>query len=168
MEIFFFFLLLLLLTSPAGTIVSNINHWIEMYGPWYPTIEPDMWDGRFWNREALNNANVVDNYAQMGPVLSKLNAGLPITVLAFGNSITAVLGGCFHDSEERRRKGVEAVRRPDQDNLCPAPGEFGWLTSFMRVINATWPHPGHLLMNLAVPGALSVMGGFCHMCPCPL
>ncbi len=30
---------------------------------------------------------------------------------------------------------------------------FGWITMFLRDINATWPHPDHLLVNLAVPGA---------------
>ena len=30
----------------------------------------------------------------------------------------------------------------------------GWASLFMRHINATWPHPGHTLLNLGMGGAM--------------
>lgn len=31
--------------------------------------------------------------------------------------------------------------------------KHGWLTYFMNFLNATWPHPKHLAINVGVPGA---------------
>ena len=50
---------------------------------------------RIWTRADLGHAPSVLNYEQMWPVIRRLEAGLPITVLAFGDSITKY-GGCFH------------------------------------------------------------------------
>ena len=51
---------------------------------------------RIWTKEDLDRAPSVLNYEQMWPVIMRLEAGLPITVLAFGDSITKDHGGCFH------------------------------------------------------------------------
>ena len=51
---------------------------------------------RIWTKEDLDRAPSVLNYEQMWPVIRRLESGLPITVLAFGDSITKDHGGCFH------------------------------------------------------------------------
>ena len=51
---------------------------------------------RIWTRADLDHAPSVLNYEQMWPVIRRLEAGLPIAVLAFGDSITKDHGGCYH------------------------------------------------------------------------
>ena len=51
---------------------------------------------RIWTGADLDRASSVLNYEQMKPLILRLEAGLPITVLALGDSITASHGGCFH------------------------------------------------------------------------
>ena len=51
---------------------------------------------RIWTKADLDHASSVLSYEQMGPVIRRLEAGLPITVLALGDSITEAYGGCFH------------------------------------------------------------------------
>ena len=51
---------------------------------------------RIWTRADLNHAPSVLNFEQMWPVIRRLEAGLPIAVLAFGDSITKDHGGCYH------------------------------------------------------------------------
>lgn len=51
---------------------------------------------RTWTTPDLEPAFSVLNLDQMLGFFERLEAGLPITVLAFGDSITADGGGCFH------------------------------------------------------------------------
>ena len=51
---------------------------------------------RSWTKADLDEAWSILNYQQMWPFIRRLEAGLPITVLAFGDSITKDFGGCFH------------------------------------------------------------------------
>ena len=60
----------------------------------YPGMEEHM--VRIWTKADLGRAISVPSYEQMGPLIRRLEAGLPITVLAFGDSITKDSGGCFH------------------------------------------------------------------------
>ena len=60
----------------------------------YPSSEGRM--ARIWTKADLGRASSVLSYEQMGPLVRRLVAGLPITVLAFGDSITKDHGGCFH------------------------------------------------------------------------
>ena len=60
----------------------------------YPGMEGRM--ARIWTKADLDHASSVLSYEQMGPLIRRLEAGLPITVLAFGDSITQAHGGCFH------------------------------------------------------------------------
>ena len=60
-----------------------------------PSVEDSNSVARIWNKADLDRASSVLNYEQMLPVIRRLEAGLPITVLAFGDSITKY-GGCFH------------------------------------------------------------------------
>ena len=70
----------------------------------YPNVADGM--ARIWTKSDLDRASSVLNYEQMWPVIMRLEAGLPITVLAFGDSITKDFGGCFH-----RDRCVEAGRQ---------------------------------------------------------
>ena len=60
-----------------------------------PSVEDSNSVARIWTKADLDRASSVLNYEQMWPVIRRLEAGLPITVLAFGDSITKY-GGCFH------------------------------------------------------------------------
>ena len=74
---------------------------------------------RIWTRADLGHAPSVLNYEQMWPVIRRLEAGLPITVVAFGDSITKDNGGCFHrdrcaeavDGRAGRQAGRQAAAR---------------------------------------------------------
>lgn len=39
-------------------------------------------------------------------------------------------------------------------------GDAGWLRLIMETLNATWPHPDHLLVNHGIPG--HSVGGFAN------
>lgn len=102
---------------------------------------------------------------QLRPLLRKLNAGQPIVVAAFGSSITAVYGGCFQREDYKkyvRRLGAKyeynhmAQLAPEHKGDCTK-HPVSWLTTFMKQINTTWPHPGHVLINLGASGAHSLM-----------
>ena len=62
----------------------------------YPDTSVAECMARIWTKADLDRATSVSNYEQMWPVIMRLEAGLPITVLAFGDSITKDNGGTFH------------------------------------------------------------------------
>ena len=84
-----------------------------------PSAEDSNSVARIWNRSDLDRASSVLNYEQMWPVIRRLEAGLPITVVAFGDSITKDNGGCFHrdrcaeavDGRAGRQAGRQAAGR---------------------------------------------------------
>ena len=92
--------LLLLAAATAATSSTNGNHPDIM--PFnlsqliYPGNSVDDCMARIWTKADLYSSPSVLNYEQMWPVIRRLEAGLPITVLAFGDSITFNNGGCFH------------------------------------------------------------------------
>lgn len=45
---------------------------------------------RFWDRAALQRALIVDNARQLLPFLQRMDAGLPVTVVAIGDSVIHV------------------------------------------------------------------------------
>jgi hypothetical protein len=65
---------------------------------------------RYWNQELVESAIVAFNDSAWRPLLAKLNAGQPITVLAFGSSIVEGHAGCFAvDTEVVHATGVVFV-----------------------------------------------------------
>ena len=83
-------------------------------------------------------------------LFSRLHAGKPVRVLAFGTSVTGVAGGCTHSLLPycesccgTRSYGPHAARREHGGFLRVA---FHW-------INSTWPHAEHRLYNGGRPGA---------------
>ena len=67
-------------------------------------------------------------------VMLRLLTEQPITVTAVGQSNTVRGGGCFG------RGCIHSTTMADV---------VGWGHTFMRLINLTWPHPGHALYNRA-------------------
>ena len=51
---------------------------------------------RIWTTSDLEPAFSVLNLHQMQPFFERLEAGNPIKVVAFGDSITNAFGGCYH------------------------------------------------------------------------
>ena len=62
----------------------------------YPDTRVAECMARIWTKADLDRASSVTSYEQMWPVIMRLEAGLPITVVAFGDSITKDNGGYFH------------------------------------------------------------------------
>jgi hypothetical protein len=85
-------------------------------------------------------------------LLEKLRRGSAITVVALGSSITENFGGCFHSSVERLESLVihlpHSVKRNQAKRNCPARLRSKFLGHFLDVVNATWPHADHILVNL--------------------
>ena len=82
---------------------------------------------------------------RLGRFLAKLRTGEPVTVVGIGSSVTADFGG-----------SVGKWQREVPGCMRGAPGgcgrkrscvRGGWLLSFFEGINASWPHPGHRLVN---------------------
>ena len=82
------------------------------------------------------------------PLLRKLSSGAPVTILAIGSSVVGAHAGCTAPWPMLRH--------------CPCPrccgsrcgrwGGGGWALRVLAQLNATWPHPGHRLLNLGEPG----------------
>eukprot|EP00798_Chlamydomonas_sp_ICE-L_P022329 gene22329-29405_t len=119
---------------------------------------------RFWDEKDLHAASAAVSYEQMRPFLEKLKAGKGVTVVAFGDSITTFFGMCFHRDKEHMTHSVHIIS--PAFHACedhPETMHLGWLSMFMNVLNKTFPHPDHLLVNIGVPAAS--LHGFAHM-PC--
>lgn len=84
--------------------------------------------------------------AQMAkPLSAAIRRGL--RVVALGGSVTASYGGCFGSGCD------PGSTLGEQPWLGPGRAHSqGFLASFMRAVNATWPHHGHTLTNRAVGG----------------
>jgi hypothetical protein len=130
----------------------------------------------FWPRARLARAAIVTNLADAWlPLLAKLRAGLPITVLALGSSIIEANSGCFATADGVAAAGVSRVSgvmtRAMQGVSGRAHGECsspGFISFFMAALNASWPHAHHLYINGGVGGTnLQSMSGLCfdHLIP---
>ncbi|KAK3256855.1 hypothetical protein CYMTET_34035 [Cymbomonas tetramitiformis] len=85
---------------------------------------------------------------------AKLAAGKPVRILAAGTSVLGTTGGCTE---------AAAAVRPFCANCCGA-GLFGvqhatqpdrgagWLRHAFNVLNVTYPHRSHALVNVGMPG----------------
>eukprot|EP00798_Chlamydomonas_sp_ICE-L_P017897 gene17897-24289_t len=114
--------------------------------PHQPKIElPD----RLWALHDLPRAVAHSNPSSLHAMLRKLSAGEPITVVALGSSVTSDFGGCF-GREERIQDMVEIMSLVYPRHKC---GWHGWIHCMMHIINATWPHEDHVLINNGLPGA---------------
>jgi hypothetical protein len=61
------------------------------YTPWFHRVVP-----RLWVPRGLDQATSVAGHDQFRAFFARLDAGLPVTVLALGDSITRDIGGCYH------------------------------------------------------------------------
>lgn len=103
---------------------------------------------RTWDEAWLGRAQSVTHYEQLRPLFERLHAGQPLTVVALGSSIVSGYAGCFND-EAQLQQHVRQVRRRGNPQLCPP--ARGFLGSFMTELNASFPHPEHLFVNLGQP-----------------
>jgi hypothetical protein len=173
-------LLLLLLTAPAtcwakprrqnryargkAFIPLNISGWSYTHESMQGVQLHRSWDTRI-----LDAAATGVNPEHLRHMVNKLDSGKPITVVAFGDSITSDFGGCFHSNEQALRSVVPSLSHVYVNNKCgaflPAMADIKWLAVFMEFVNHTWPHPNHTLVNLALPGAAD-MPACLHACCC--
>lgn len=107
---------------------------------------------RFWTVQQLDAVHLTSAPSQFVPLLEKLDRGEGITVLAFGSSVTANMGGCFHSSIEAIQRSVAHMPDVYMGRSCRK-GVGGWLNHFMQSINQTWPHVNHTLINAGRPAA---------------
>lgn len=86
--------------------------------------------------------------------LSQLDRGEPITAIGIGSSVMSGHAGCFYDRRSRVEGMVARLQSGSAAGtvplVCPADG---WLGMPFRELNRTWPHPGHVFLNLGHGGA---------------
>jgi len=134
------------------------------------------WKGEaLWNRTQMAlSARVVSVPQTWAALRRRLEEGHPLIFVAFGSSIVEG-GGCFVSGQQAvQDAGVHTLLRPsmsgedfDARRTDPAApiGRCegnGFLSLFMSAVNATWPHPGHLLVNLGRGGVDSAF--WANMC----
>lgn len=123
--------------------------------PW----ELQYFDADFWDRARAARAAVSAHSADAWlPLLAKLQAGKPVVLLAFGSSIVDGHAGCFASRAAVKAAGVhalpQAMWRYLQNASTPQCAIAGYASAFMAAINATWPHPEHLLINAGIAGTM--------------
>jgi hypothetical protein len=74
-------------------IPADLNKWVYTDASNPESKHEAAVERRFWDRAALKRAIGAVNYEQLRPFLAKLNRGQPVTVVAFGDSITASHAG---------------------------------------------------------------------------
>ncbi|GAX84039.1 hypothetical protein CEUSTIGMA_g11463.t1 [Chlamydomonas eustigma] len=140
-------LVLFLLPTPAvcNFIALDIGDWnaaaAKAVGP------------RFWDIEDIVRSSSVVNFTQTGTFFEKIKAGKAVTVLAFGDSITSFGGGCYQRDADHIKQYVPTIGPAFFGARCREERTtMGWLSIFMHMINTTWPHPDHILINDGIPG----------------
>ena len=138
-------------------IPADVNRWIykDVSNP--ESKHEGAVERRFWDRAALKRAIGAINYEQMRPFLQKLNRGEAVTVVAFGDSITASHAGCFHRDEAHLRQHMKVLGSTYMRGHCVSTFKWHWAASFMSIINATWPHRGGGAGAASVRGLLSLL-----------
>jgi hypothetical protein len=126
-------------------------------------------DCRLWTQADLRRLRGATHYAGMLPLLRRLDAGLPITVAAFGSSIASNHAGCFHSDLGFLRSRIDNLplnfhMNPDRTICAPESlWRVGFASLFMATVNRTWPHAGHLLVNVGM-GATTLSSVTDHTC----
>ena len=78
----------------------------------------------------------------------RLDAALPVTILAVGSSLVATHAGCTQKAPSARGP---ACRNTPCGTVCGG-STHGWARQVLEWLNSTWPHPGHSLVNLGEAG----------------
>ena len=75
-------------------------------------------------------------------------------MVAFGDSIVATHAGCFHGDVNDLQEHVPGLDGAAylQAHCTNRSFKYKWASSFLSLVNATWPHRGHLLVNKGQPG----------------
>ena len=73
---------------PRGVLPLDLSSWTHV------DLQNDL--TRIWTSADLAKGISIGNYGQMRPLFRRLEGGLPVTVLAMGDSIAGSYGGCFH------------------------------------------------------------------------
>lgn len=155
-----------LISSVAAVPVCNATACLR---PW-ETQRSLPTSTRFWSAALVRSAVAVHWPDSLRPLLTKLRAGHPITVVAFGSSVVENGAGCWASLEALNASGVATLPPKQADQLANSPSgtcrSFGWLAEFMCVVNSVWPHPRHALLNGGRGGAaLSAFAS--HVCVDP-
>ena len=117
--------------------------------PWEVQGSSELRAARFFG-SSLARAAVATHWPDAWrPLLAKLRADQPITVLAFGSSIVADLTGCFASGDALAAAGVAQAPPPMRSVATPGArcATPGFVANFMAAVNATWPHARHLYVN---------------------
>lgn len=93
----------------------------------------------FWDDQLLAEALVTTEARQFSSLITKLNSGEPINVLAWGSSVVASHAGCGGNSLGKRFI-TKARGFPPACEHSPPTTWLGWGTRFMHWVNEEWPH----------------------------
>jgi len=159
----------------AGTLSADRDTWPSVGTDWHALSPPDWatcgatascalpWDiqsgggptryrslvkERFWPF-SLPQAGLKQHEARsLIPLLRRLDAGRPITVMAIGSSIVADYVGCWADEAALSAASVSrvppAMAMRMVNGSCRAAG-YG--ADLLAAVHSVWPHPHHLLIN---------------------
>lgn len=125
------------------------------------------YEERFWDTAFLQRAASITHYEQLWPLIRKLRRGEPIAIIGFGSSVMASHGGCFHTSREQLTQRLslrDLDSTEDLDRVIPeACRRDGYMGYFMRGLNQSFPHEGHVFLNMGRNGRLlgSWTNSFC-------
>ena len=91
-------------------IPSNLNQWTYSNAA---DLERPL---AIWHNEQLRHAFSVVGYNGMRRLFDRLQAGLPIIVVAFGDSIVKDQGGCYHRDRQVHAWGTRPVHYGSMGN----------------------------------------------------
>ena len=150
--------------GPGGSwLASCAENRSACLRPW----QAQEWGGEpLWDRARLARAAVLSTSADAWrPLLARLQTGQPVTVVVVGSSIVEGGAGCFLSGPAAlAHAGVLGMsraseRRLDEHGRC---ANAGFAALFLAAVNATWPHPDHVLINLGRGGVdLGYWAGAC-------
>ena len=109
--------------------------------------------GRLWDEEMILDAFLIKDFGQLGGLSKKVLDGEQLTVLAYGDSITADFSGCYPAGAALNTSASShplhwafhaASLQPSSDPgdgglRCDRIPNLAWMTSFLTLLNWTWP-----------------------------
>jgi hypothetical protein len=102
--------------------------------------------GRAWDEKSIRDSFPALNYGQLKNLSRKVLAGEPLTIVTYGDSVTASYSGCYpitqnaSSSSHPNQFFFKATRlEPWDGELCDRIPNLPWMTSFLTLLNHTYP-----------------------------
>ena len=143
------------LDSIMGTMAKNFNYSAAFLDA-HPPLTAHSWayldamgwmKGRVWDEQRISKSfHAGLSYGQLRNLSRKVLAGEPLTILAYGDSVTAKYSGCYPVSQNTSASShplhwhAKSSRlEPWDSQLCHQMPNFAWALSFLSLLNYTYP-----------------------------